>query len=104
MMDQPNELERDVRALAEILIGRYGERATSYASLQALRAKTRGEPRVMEAWRWIGTAVLEVLRTEPDWEGPAPRAPRVAAKAAAAPDGATRRIARLFAPEQAYEG
>jgi hypothetical protein len=104
MMDQPNELERDVRALAEILIGRYGERAMSYASHQALKAKDRGEPRVMEAWRWIGTAVGEVLRTEPDWEGPAPRAPRpVAARPAPAQDGATRRIARLFAPEQAYE-
>jgi hypothetical protein len=101
-MDQPNELERDVRALAEILIGRYGERAISYASLQALKAKSRGEVRVTEAWRWIGIAVVEVLRTDPDWEAPAPRAPRVAPRVQA-PDGATRRIARLFAPEQAYE-
>ena len=103
MMDQPNELERDVRALAEILIGRYGERAVSYAALQALRAKSRDEPRVMEAWRWIGTAVVEVLRTDPDWEAPAPRTPRPAARAVPVPDGQTRRIARLFAPAQAYE-
>ena len=39
IMQQPEELERDVRALAEILIGRYGERAMSYASHQALKAQ-----------------------------------------------------------------
>lgn len=99
-MQQPDELERDVRALAEILIGRYGERAISYASYQALKAENRGEKRTSDAWRWIGTAVTQVLRTEPEWEV-APVRP--AAPAAAAPDGATRRIARLFAPEQAYE-
>jgi hypothetical protein len=96
-MEQPHELERDVRALAEILIGRYGERAVSYANYQALRAQNRGERRTTEAWRWIGTAVTQVLRTEPEWEVAPVRA------AAPAPDGATRRIARLFAPEQAYE-
>jgi len=97
-MQLPNELERDVRALAEILIGRYGERAISYASYQALKAKHRGEDRTTEAWRWIGAAVTEVLRTEP--EEPAPH---FAPRNAPTPDGATRRIARLFAPEQAYE-
>jgi hypothetical protein len=104
-MEHPDELERDVRALAEILIGRYGERAMSYASHQALKAQHRGETRVTEAWRWIGAAVVQVLRTDPDWETPAPRLGRTAAARAAQtpPDGATRRIARLFAPEQAYE-
>jgi len=106
-MEQPHELERDVRALAEILIGRYGERAISYASHQALKAQRGGENRVAEAWRWIGVAVMQVLRTEPDEPiRVAPLAARAAAERpahAAAPDGATRRIARLFAPEEAYE-
>ncbi len=58
----------------------------------------------MEAWRWIGAAVVEVLRTDPEWEAPAPRpVAHATAATAQAPDGATRRIARLFAPEQAYE-
>lgn len=103
-MEQPHELERDVRALAEILIGRYGERAISYAAHQALKAQSRNELRVMDAWRWIGAAVIEVLRTEPDWETPAPRvADRPATTRQGSHDGATRRIARLFAPQQAYE-
>lgn len=98
-MQLPDELERDVRALAEILIGRYGERAVSYASYQALKAQHRGEAKTTEAWRWIGEAVSQVLRAEPDFEGAV-----IASRAAPAkPDRATRRIARLFAPEQAYE-
>lgn len=105
-MQLPNELERDVRALAEILIGRYGERAVSYASYQALKAQYRGEAKTTEAWRWIGAAVGQVLRAEPDFEGAVPQlAPHTTAARAATTqsEGATRRIARLFAPEQAYE-
>lgn len=59
---------RDARAIAKLLISRYGEQAVSYASHQALQARERGDTRMMEAWRWIAGAVNEVLRAEPDEE------------------------------------
>jgi hypothetical protein len=58
--------QKDVRDLAKLLISRYGEQAAAYASHQALKARQRGDPRVMEAWRWIASAIDEVLRSEPD--------------------------------------
>lgn len=57
---------RDARAIAKLLISRYGEQSISYASHQALRARERGDTRMMEAWRWIAGAIHEVLRAEPD--------------------------------------
>jgi hypothetical protein len=51
-----------------LLISRYGEQASAYASHQALKARQRGDQRVMDAWRWIAGAIEEVLRSEP--EGP----------------------------------
>ena len=58
--------QKDVRDLAKLLISRYGEQAGAYASHQALKARQRGDQRVMEAWRWIVGAIDEVLRSEPD--------------------------------------
>ena len=59
---------KDIRDLAKLLISRYGEQASAYASHQALKARQRGDQRVMDAWRWIAGAIEEVLRSEP--EGP----------------------------------
>jgi hypothetical protein len=56
---------RDAEAIAKLLISRYGEQATAYASHQALKARSRGDQRLMNAWNWIAGAVTEVLRTEP---------------------------------------
>jgi hypothetical protein len=50
------------------LISRYGEQAAAYASHQALKARRRGDQRLMDAWNWIAGAVNEVLRTEPEEE------------------------------------
>lgn len=59
---------RDAQAIAKLLISRYGEQATTYASLQALKARSRGDQRLMNTWNWIAGAVSEVLRAEPDDE------------------------------------
>jgi len=55
----------EVRNIADLLIARYGERAISYASHQALVARKAGATRRMEAWRQIAGAALQVLRAEP---------------------------------------
>ncbi len=60
----------DVQDIAKALIARYGERAVTFASHQALRARERGDHRTMAAWRWIGGAVAEILRSEPDEKDP----------------------------------
>jgi hypothetical protein len=67
-MSTETNQRRDARAIAKLLISRYGEQAMSYASHQALRARDRGDTRMMEAWHWIAGAVREVLRAEPDDE------------------------------------
>jgi hypothetical protein len=59
---------RDAQAIAKLLISRYGEQAAAYASHQALKARRRGDQRLMDAWNWIAGAVNEVLRTEPEEE------------------------------------
>ncbi len=59
---------RDAQAIAKLLISRYGEQAAAYASQQALKARRRGDQRLMDAWNWIAGAVNEVLRTEPEEE------------------------------------
>jgi hypothetical protein len=60
--EQPN----DVASIAKLLISRYGEQARTFASHQALKARERGDHRLMEGWRWVAAAVDEVLRAEPD--------------------------------------
>ena len=65
-MNTDTEQRRDVRAIAKLLISRYGEQAYAYASHQSLKARERGNQRHMEAWRWIAGAVQELLRAEPD--------------------------------------
>jgi hypothetical protein len=44
---------RDPRSLALLLIDRFGERAGSYATHQALKALSRGNEREAARWRWI---------------------------------------------------
>jgi len=53
-----------VREIAELLIARYGERAASHASLQALKARHMGMPLHTEAWKWITEAVMQAMRAE----------------------------------------
>ena len=55
----------EISELASLLISRFGERATTYASHQALKARHSGEMRRMEAWRQIADAAAQVWRTEP---------------------------------------
>ena len=64
-MATPTEHDREVRNLAELLIARHGESATSFAVHQSLKAAQRGDQRRMEAWRWIADAAEQVWRLEP---------------------------------------
>jgi len=45
--------DSEVRKIAELLIARYGERAASHASLQALKARNLGQPRHVAVWERI---------------------------------------------------
>ena len=65
---EPDILDREVVALAELAIARYGERANAYASLQVLKARYQRQPRVMDAWQRIGDAVSAILSAEPSWD------------------------------------
>jgi hypothetical protein len=56
----------DLASLAKLLISRYGEQAHAFASHQALKARERGDHRMMEGWRSVATAVDDVLRAEPE--------------------------------------
>lgn len=57
---------RDARAVAKLLISQYGVQAGTYAAHQALKARERGDERLVQKWRWIAGAVEEVLRAPPD--------------------------------------
>jgi hypothetical protein len=48
------------------LISHYGVQAGTYAAHQALKARERGDERLVQKWRWIAGAVEEVLRAPPD--------------------------------------
>jgi hypothetical protein len=48
-----------------MLIEKYGERSTSYAELQSLKARGRGEEAAGEVWRLVAAATREILRSEP---------------------------------------
>ena len=65
VMTDSEFLEREVPALAALLVERYGERALTFASLQALKARAGNRPLLMEAWQQIGDAARHILRGEP---------------------------------------
>ena len=67
-MDESDILDKEVIALAELAIARYGERASTYASLQVLKARYQRQPRVMDAWQRIADTVQQILRGEPSWD------------------------------------
>jgi len=69
MMTTKTNQRRDAHAVAKLLISHYGVQAGPYASHQALKARERGDERLMQAWRWIAGAVDEVLRADPDEDG-----------------------------------
>lgn len=48
-----------------MLIARLGERATSYAMHQALKARQSDDLRNADRWLWIAGATREILRSEP---------------------------------------
>jgi hypothetical protein len=56
---------RDARSFALVLIGRFGERAISYATHQSLKAGARGDARNEARWRWIAEVTRTLLRSEP---------------------------------------
>jgi hypothetical protein len=62
----PSQTISEVRDLAMQLIRAFGERSTSYANHQALKARERGEGLHMTAWHWIAGATVEILRSDPD--------------------------------------
>jgi hypothetical protein len=59
------EHDREIHELAELLIGRCGERARSYATHQSFEAGHRGDQRAMEAWLRIADAAEQVWKVEP---------------------------------------
>jgi len=67
-MEEPEILDREVVALAELAIARYGERAGAFASFQMLKARYQRQPRMMDAWQRIGDAIRQIFRAEPRWE------------------------------------
>ena len=56
---------RDPHSFARMLIARLGERATSYAMHQALKARQSDDLRNADRWLWIAGATREILRSEP---------------------------------------
>jgi hypothetical protein len=54
------------RALACLLIERFGERAGAYAMHQSLKALARGDLREAARWRWISEITHETLRFDVD--------------------------------------
>ena len=66
-MKQPDILDREVVALAELAIARYGERAPTYAVLQALKARYQRKAKETAAWQRIADSANAILRAEPSW-------------------------------------
>jgi hypothetical protein len=56
----------EVDHIARLLIERYGERSTSFAELQALRARENAQRATSDAWHWIATTTHEILRSDPE--------------------------------------
>lgn len=57
---------QDARSLARLLISHFGERATSYAVHQSLKALSRGDQREAARWRWIAEITRDTLRFDLD--------------------------------------
>jgi hypothetical protein len=55
-----------VKATAQDLIGRFGERSTCVANHQALKARRREDNFGVSAWRWTARSTADILRCEPD--------------------------------------
>jgi hypothetical protein len=64
-MTTSTERDHEIRELAELLVARHGERATTFAKFQSLKAGYRGERRTMEAWRSIADVAERVWKVEP---------------------------------------
>lgn len=94
-MTEMDELEREVPALASLLVARYGERALAFASLQALKARVNGRSQLMAAWRRIGDAAYATLRSETEPDAPAPGV-TVSRATPPALDPSIERLARRF--------
>lgn len=69
----------EIRTLAIELIHTLGERSTSYANYQALKAGDRGDGLHQKVWRWIAGATVEILRSDVAEEAAGPPTPRGAA-------------------------
>jgi hypothetical protein len=63
----------EIMKLATELIQMLGERSTSYANYQALKARQRGDQLHHKVWRWIAGATVEILRSDlPEVSGETP--------------------------------
>jgi hypothetical protein len=69
----------EIRSLAIELIHTLGERSTSYANYQALKAQDRGDGLHQKVWGWIAGATVEILRSDVAEEAAGPPKPRNAA-------------------------
>src|SRR5258708_15359612 len=87
---------RDARAVAKLLISHYGVQAGTYASHQALKARGRGDERLMQAGRWIAGAVGEVLRADPGGGGARPAGPPRGSPARRRPGSKQPRVPRML--------
>ena len=56
--------DASISEIAEMLIAQFGERAASHAFLEAIKARSRGAARHMEAWEQIANAVVRAMREE----------------------------------------
>jgi hypothetical protein len=57
---------RDANSLARLLIDRFGERAVSYATHQALKAAAGGDPVNAARWRRIAEVTRDALQADLD--------------------------------------
>ena len=64
----PRLMKRDhdtsVSEIADLLIAQLGEHAASHAFLEAMKARSRGASRHVEAWERIANAVVRAMREE----------------------------------------
>jgi hypothetical protein len=58
--------DTEVWSLASMLVGKHGVRATTFATHQALKARSQGETSRMETWQQIADAANEILSSDPD--------------------------------------
>jgi hypothetical protein len=54
----------DVWVIAKALVGKHGDKATTFAKHQALKAQAKGEPVHADAWRLIADATEQVLHSD----------------------------------------